>query len=361
MGNLDQLARLRSGVDAWNAWRNENPRLRPDLSGADLRFSVLNRVDLHQANLSGADLTHAFFYQANLCETELSAATMVGTNFCLARLCHARLTQADLHRANFDRADLTGADLSGANLERTLLVGTIVSGARFSQCKVYGAAVWDLDLSGVRDQSGLRITRDDHPGQITVDNLQVAQFVHLLLHNPNIRDVIDTVGRKGVLLIGRFTGTGGEILRSIRDELKNRYGLVPIMFEFAALPSQETTRTISTLAHLSRFVIADLTDAQSVLQELTSIVKDLVTLPVQLLLQDSAPIPPMVDGLLMSQSVLRPYRYSTRERLLEDLSTKVIGPADERARQIEARLAEIRREYLPWQSARSTGHGVDAI
>ena len=278
----------------------------------------------------------------------------------MARLCDARLTLADLHRANFDRADLTGADLSGANLERTLLVETIVSGARFSQCRVYGAAVWDLDLSGVRDHSGLRITRDDQSGQITVDNLQVAQFVHLLLHNPNIRDVIDTVGRKGVLLIGRFTGTG-DILRSIRDDLKNRYGLVPIMFEFAALPTQETTRTLSTLAHLSRFVIADLTDAQSVLQELTLIIKDLATLPVQLLLQDSAPIPPMVDGLLMSQSVLRPYRYSTRERLLEDLPTKVIGPAHDRARQLETRLAEIRREYLPWQSAQSASRGVDAI
>ena len=361
MGNLEQLARLRSGVDSWNAWRNENPGLRPDLSGADLRFCVLERVDLRQANLAGADFTHAFLYEADLCGAELSAATMVGTNLCLARLRDARLGHADLHRANLDRADLTGADLSGANLERTLLVGTIVSGARFSQCRVYGASAWDLDLSDVADQSGLRITRDDQPERITVDNLQVAQFVYLLLHNPNIRDVIDTVGRKGVLLIGRFTGTGGDVLGSIRDDLKNRYGLVPIMFEFAALPTQETTRTLSTLAHLSRFVIADLTDAQSVLQELTVIIKDLITLPVQLLLQESAPTPPMVDGLLMSQSVLGPYRYSTKERLLEDLPTKVIGPAHDRARQIDARLAEIRREYLPWQSAQPARSGVDPI
>ena len=195
----------------------------------------------------------------------------------------------------------------------------------------------------------------------SVDNLQVAQFFYLLLHNPSIRDVIDTVGRKGVLLIGRLTGTGGDVLRAIRDDLRNRYERVPIMFEFAALPTQETTRTLSTLAHLSRFVIADLTDAQSVLQELTLIVKDLITLPVQLLLQESAPMPPMIDGLLMSQSVLRPYRYSTKERLLEDLATKVIGPANERARQNEARLAEIRREYLAWQNTQSDRSGVDAI
>jgi uncharacterized protein YjbI with pentapeptide repeats len=360
MSNGDHPARLRDGVDAWNAWRAENPDVRPDLAGADLRCMVLDRVNLRDANLAGADLTHAFFHEADLCGADLSRATMVGTNFCLARLCGATLAGADLHRANFDRTDLTGADLTGANLERTLLVGTIVSRARFSGCKVYGASAWDLDLSDVDDQSGLRITREDQAESITVDNLQVAQFVYLLLHNSNIRDVIDTVGRKGVLLIGRFTGAGGEILRAIRDELKTRHQLLPIMFEFAPLPSQDTLKTISTLAHLSRFVIADLTDAQSVLQELTLIVRELHTLPVQPLLRDLAPLPPMSDGVLMGQSVLRPYRYTTKERLLEDLATAVIGPAHERARQNEARLAEIRREFLPWQNAPPAG-GADAV
>ena len=360
MSDAKQLDRLRSGVHVWNAWRMENPALQPNLSGADLRFRMLEGVDFQRSNLAGADLTHAFLHEANLCDAELSGATMVGTNFCLARLRDARLTESDLHRANFDRADLTGADLTGANLERTLLVGTVVSKARFSDCKVHGVSAWDLDLSDVADQSGLRITRDDQPERITVDNLQVAQLVYLLLHSHNIRDVIETVGKKGVLLIGRLTGRGGETLRAIRDDLKHHYQLLPIMFEFAPLPSEETTRTLSTLAHLSRFVIADLTDAQSVLQELTLIVRDLMTLPVQPLLQESAPMPPMADGFLMGQSVLPPYRYSTKERLLADLATSVIGPAHDRARQNEVRLAEIREEYLSWQQPRSARGRIDA-
>ena len=349
MGDAEQAARLRSRTQSWNAWRRDNPGLRPDLSGENLQCVTLDRVDLQGANLEGADLTHAFCHEANLCDANLAGAALVGTNLCLARLRNARLSGADLHRANFDRADLTGADLSGANLERALFVGTIVAKARFSGCKVYGASAWDLDLREVADQSGLRITRDDQPERITVDNLQVAQFVYLLLHNSGIRDVIDTIGKKGVLLIGRLTGSGGDILRAIADELKNRHQLVPIMFEFAPLATEDTVKTISTLAHLSRFVIADLTNAQSVLQELTTIVKELVMLPVQPLLQASAPMPPMADGFLIGQSVLKPYRYSTKERLLADLETMVIGPADDRARQNEARLAEIRREYLPWQ------------
>jgi uncharacterized protein YjbI with pentapeptide repeats len=353
MGDAEQAARLRSGVQAWNAWRRDNPGLRPDLSGEHLEVLALDHVDLEGANLEGAHLTDTSCYDGNLCDANLVGAELVGTNFCRARLRNARLMGADLHRANFDDADLTNADLSGANLERTLFVGTTVSKARFSGCKVYGASAWELDLREVADQSGLRITRDDQP-RITVDNLQVAQFVYLLLDNSGVRDVIETVGKKGVLLIGRFTGSGGDILRAIADELKNRHQLVPIMFEFAPLPGQDTVRTISTLANLSRFVIADLTDAQSVLQELMTIVRELPTLPVQLLLQESAPMPPMGDSFLMTESVLEPYRYSTKERLLADLGTKVIGPLDDRARQNEERLAAIRREYLPWQSKPST-------
>jgi hypothetical protein len=49
------------------------------------------------------------------------------------------------------------------------------------------------------------ITDPDEP-VITVDNIKIAQFIYLLLNNKEIRDVIDTVGRKGVLLLGRFTG-----------------------------------------------------------------------------------------------------------------------------------------------------------
>ena len=37
--------------------------------------------------------------------------------------------------------------------------------------------------------------------EITVDSIEVAQFVYLLLHNEKIRDVIDTIGKKGVLLL----------------------------------------------------------------------------------------------------------------------------------------------------------------
>ena len=36
MANDEHLAILKKGVDAWNAWRDKNPDIRPDLSEANL-------------------------------------------------------------------------------------------------------------------------------------------------------------------------------------------------------------------------------------------------------------------------------------------------------------------------------------
>ena len=46
------LATLKQGVDAWNAWREENP----DLSGADLSGALLYSANLKEADFSGAKL-----------------------------------------------------------------------------------------------------------------------------------------------------------------------------------------------------------------------------------------------------------------------------------------------------------------
>ncbi len=65
---------FKSGVDAWNKWRHENPDIIPDLTKADLRGAPLDGADLHRANLSEADLTHAFLHDANPCKADLTRA-----------------------------------------------------------------------------------------------------------------------------------------------------------------------------------------------------------------------------------------------------------------------------------------------
>src|SRR5205823_3199488 len=114
---------------------------------------------------------------------------------------------------------------------------------------------------------------------ITVDNLNVAQFIYLLLNNKDIRTIIDTITSKVVLILGRFTDERKVVLDAIRDELrKNDY--LPVLFDFEKPASRDITETISTLAHMARFVIADITDAKSIPQELKTIVPNLPSVPI---------------------------------------------------------------------------------
>ena len=93
MANDEHVALLKKGVDAWNAWRDENPDIRrPDLSEADLR-----RKNLSPANLSGAKLVGADLFGADLGEAKLIGAD----------LNEADLTDAMLGKTVFGNVTLT--------------------------------------------------------------------------------------------------------------------------------------------------------------------------------------------------------------------------------------------------------------
>jgi hypothetical protein len=70
---------------------------------------------------------------------------------------------------------------------------------------------------------------------------------------------------------------------------------------------------------MARFVIADLSEAKSVLQELRGVVPDLPSVPVQPLILASQDEPGMFDFFHRYPWVLTTYRYATQEHLLANL------------------------------------------
>ena len=216
MANAEHVARLKHSLFAeeWNEWRQENPDIRPDLveaslgeedlscadlrgadlRGASLKAARLSNADLSSADLSEANLSDAYFSGATLTGCDLKEADLSGANLFGVNLSEARLCGASLEYANLSRADFRGADLSNANLRETKAVETNFANANLTGCRVYGISAWGLKLEGATQQD-LIITPDGEP-EITVDNIEVAQFIYLLLHNEKIRDVIDTITSK---------------------------------------------------------------------------------------------------------------------------------------------------------------------
>jgi hypothetical protein len=70
-------------------------------------------------------------------------------------------------------------------------------------------------------QQNLLITDESEP-TVTVDNIEVGQFIYLMLNNQKVRDVIDTITSKAVLILGRFTDERKAVLDALREELRKR-------------------------------------------------------------------------------------------------------------------------------------------
>jgi uncharacterized protein YjbI with pentapeptide repeats len=318
VANPKHLAQLRRGAAVWNAWRKRSPRVVPDLSRALLVDLELRGVNLADANLERAILR--------------------GTQLSRASLLRANLRRADLRTASLRRARLDHADLSGAVLRFTSLAETSLQGTLLTGCEIYGIAAWDL--RGVpADQSGLVIRARSTGPAVRVDDLEVAQFIHLLLNNEKLSRVIDTVGRKAVLILGRFTAQRKEVLEGIRSALRSA-GYLPIIFDFAQPERRDLTEMVTTLARMSRFVVADLTDPRSIPQELAAIVPDLPSVPVAPLLQAGQPPYAMFEHLRRYPWVLPMLRYRDLTDLLRKLPESVIARAERKAvQQARARTA----------------------
>ena len=119
--------------------------------------------------------------------------------------------------ANLNLVDFRGAILNGAMLDLASLVSTDFTDATLTDCSIYGISAWDVKLDRTA-QFDLTITPYSQP-KITVDDLKTAQFIYLLLNNKEIREVIDTITSKVVLILGRFTDERKKVLDAIRDEL----------------------------------------------------------------------------------------------------------------------------------------------
>jgi uncharacterized protein YjbI with pentapeptide repeats len=297
----------------------------------------LAKINFTGANLSRAYLFAADLYGADLREADLSRATLTKADLSTANLERANLQEAHLFGVNFTWTNLSRANLSGAYIGNAQLVETDLRNANLSGCKVYGVSAWNVKLEGT-NQSNLIITRGDEP-TITIDNLEVAQFIYLLLNNQKLRDVIDTIGRKAVLILGRFTPARKAVLDAIREELRKQ-GYLPILFDFDAPVSRDITETVSTLAHLSRFIIADITDAKSIPQELQAIVPNLPSVPVQPLLLASQHEYGMFEHFKRYHWVLETHFYNSMDELLISLSTAIIEPAEAKANELRPHKTE---------------------
>lgn len=417
MANEAHLGIIRQGVVAWNTWRQQNPGLTPDLSGASLDGLFLRRADFQDANLyqtsfEGCDLDEASFYGANLKEAMLAGVRLKGCDFhqanlrmaCLkaanlegirgsradfwradlrdselldAELAEANLSEADLRGASLipktlrkasleganlahldlqgaymrevdlSHANLQSANLKGADLRGCRMTGTNLKGANLEGCRIYGVSVWNIVTDAGTNQAGLVITHHSEL-RITVDNLELAQFVHMIMENARITGAVTTLTQKCVLVLGRFARK--ETLLTICDDLR-RNNWLSILFDFAQPAGRTTLETIMILAGMSQFVIADITDPACVFMEIANIARNYPNLPVYPVLAAESPVPGAWEVIRKWQQSVQPLvRYDSPDAVVGAImaqgSSELASPAVDKARNVfvlaeDERVAQI--------------------
>ncbi len=384
----DIIEILKQGAEAWNIWRKDNPELIPDLrnktiigaglnlAGINLKKSILDgtkfiAADLHNANFSETTLIGTSFNNSNLSRavfknsmlirvhcwanslqhsvfqsTTVLESSFIGSDFQHSVFSDSHFNLTDLRKVNFSQTDIKKSKFRGVNFSEALLQRAIIedsdfskavliesdfSHARFERNNIYGVSAWAIQKDNLI-QKDLVISPPKEV-QITVDDLEVAQFIYLMLNNEKIRNVIDIITSRAVLILGRFTPERKAVLDALKDELR-RKNYLPIVFDFSNPAGKSVDETVNLLARMSRFVIADITDARSIPQELRGIVPNNPSLPVIPIIMEEQHEYGMFDFFTLFRSVLPLCRYTSTEWLLQNIVSAIIDPVEQKVEEL---------------------------
>lgn len=294
---MDYIALLKSGTDRWSAERISNPTHRPMFRNVNFvkefggpgfyDLPEFTDVDFSNSDMNMASLRNCTFWGCNFDDVRLTYADLVDAHFVrctFRRTCMrvAAIGDAEFSECIFDECDMSycsaedtsfeSSTFQKTKMEHMSLVHTDFSNAKLDECYLYGISSWDLILHN-SIQKNLVIT-PEHMPTVTVDNIELAQFLYLMINNIRLRDVIKTITSKVVLILGNFSPERKAILDQIREFLRTQ-DVIPVMFDFEKPSTRNFTETVLTLASMSKYVIADLSSPRSVGHELASVARQL--------------------------------------------------------------------------------------
>jgi uncharacterized protein YjbI with pentapeptide repeats len=373
------------GAAEWNRWRGTTRFAEVDLSGADLSGMKLNEYSFLRANLRGASLTRAQLEHTHLKDADMTGAILTNANleganardanfddvvvedanFEVTTLRGARFRNARLARSRFHRAYLRDTDLSGANLagawlrfailggaccaratfagadlQYSSMVKTDLRGADLVDARVFGISAWNIQTDEHTRQD-LIVGRDNEIGEasLRVHDLQTAQLLALMLDGAGVRRVLDTVTSKLVLILGSFSPEEKPALDALRTALQGE-DYVAVTFDFQRPADRDYAETIITLAGMSRFVVADFTNAKEVRAEVAQIRSQYRRVPVVPIARAGTTLPITMANVFTPADLKGLVRYAGLDDLLSRVRPSIIDPAEAAVSRIAAAIGE---------------------
>jgi len=369
---------LKSSVDTWNQWRQENTHAPLDFRNAFLMGRFFNGFDFSYCNFrdanlmncelkkvnfsnsdvsftdfSGAKLSNAIFSETQLVRSQFNHSNLRNVKFSNVVISHTDFTGSLLSEVSIDssevdfcvfdvatfsnsiiskassiassffKTDLSQSAFINCNLKGAIFIETNIEQSIFENCNIFGISCWKM-IGTPKTMRNLNIS-DFNENKITLDNLEIAQFLYLLLNNTQIHSVIDNISTKIVLILGRFSEEQKPILDFIRAKLPD-YDLIPVIFDFECPKTRDLDETISILASLSKFVIIDITDPRSTPQEMKGFIESHPSIPVQPIIRQGGKVYGMFEHFERYSWVLKIQTYNNLSDLQQNFNEKIISP-----------------------------------
>lgn len=292
MANSEHFNLFLQGPKVWNEWRKENPQIEPDLSDEFIYPHFARKEKdrpLYKGDITSSDPEIPF----NFSRTNFHKSSFESAIFPKADMTNCYLYEADMSAAGFPGADFSGSMIrkaycSGTDFTDAIFIDCVLnnstiirvnfSGVRLEGCNVYGVSAWEIKANEKTVQKELFLHRDNFSrkdiGQSSdvlsyVDDLALAQFFYFLNQPDGFGKSLKQLNKRSVLLLGKFKEGGLELLKTVGEMLRRR-NYIPIVFDFD--PSEHTSliENVTTMAGLSRFVLANL-EGNSVPAELAKV------------------------------------------------------------------------------------------
>jgi uncharacterized protein YjbI with pentapeptide repeats len=216
--------------------------------------------------------------------------------------------------------NLGGARLSQCELSRALVMNCNLAQAILTESRVDDAVFAGSKHEGIVT-ANLALTPSDEAA-ILVDDLEMVNLMEALLREPRWRELITRSSLRIALVIGRFPQWRRPHLDALREELR-RSEYAPLAIDLEKPVGPKLRSVIANLAHLAKFVIADLAGSRAFAKELQPFSFSLRELPLQIVMPDGEE-PPELPGLW----AIEPHRYRDTEHLVEIFEKEILQPLE---------------------------------
>ncbi len=180
-------------------------------------------IDLDGANLSKANLRDTILQKVIFRRTNLSEADLQG---CL--LSDANLFDADLHRANLNKADLSGVCLIKADLRGAVLIGALMLGANLTKADLRKANLSGAYLGKIADYGVISLECDSSANLNEADLrkaiLEKTDLTEACLMNANLSEAILTGANLNRADLSLANLSGAKVTTEQLDQVRSLKG-----------------------------------------------------------------------------------------------------------------------------------------